>query len=70
MRIYFSKTKRKKPNKTRICGSQETLVLSFWEVSDRGRSRIIFSKKSVGSDENMSDITRMCEVQQTRYIRT
>lgn len=27
------------------------LVLS-WEVSDRGRSKIIFSKKSVGSDEN------------------
>ena len=27
------------------------LILS-WELSDRGRLRIIFSKKSVGSDEN------------------
>lgn len=53
MRIYFSKTKREKKKKTRqeYVGSQEMLVPS-WELSDRGRLGIIFSKKSVGSDEN------------------
>lgn len=52
MRIYFSKTKReKKKTRQEYVGSQEMLVPS-WELSDRGRLGIIFSKKSVGSDEN------------------